>query len=421
VFRLVRTLAVIGLQFGDEGKGKIVDFLSSKYDIVARYQGGSNAGHTVRVSGNTYKFHLIPSGIIQGAICVLGNGMVIDPIQLKNELEMVKDFSPLKKIRISERAHVVMPYHLDLDIIEENLKSEKKVGTTGKGIGPAYEDKYARVGIRMGDLLDKEKLEKKIRIAIKMRKNLLEKDYDANELSKRYSEIGKMFKKNIIDTSSFLISAIDKGKSVLFEGAQGTHLDVDFGMYPYVTSSNTFVGGAITGLGIPPRYISNVLGIMKAYTTKVGEGPFPTELKNEIGENILKKGNEYGTTTGRPRRIGWLDLSLVRYSVKLSGVKYIAISKIDILSGFSEVKVAYAYEYKGKIIRNIPSDPEIVAKLKPIYTTFDGWDFTKDDIRNDIPKNMKKYISFIERNTGAKVTIISLGASREDTKVLKAI
>lgn len=421
MFRLVKTLAVIGLQFGDEGKGKIVDFLSSGYDIVARYQGGSNAGHTVKTAGVTYKFHLIPSGIIQGSICVLGNGMVIDPLGLKNEIEMVKVFSPMKKLKISERAHVVLPYHLDLDTIEEKLKSDKRVGTTGRGIGPAYEDKYARIGIRMGDLLDIDRLEKKISIALKLKSNILEKKYNARELSKTYHEIGKMFKKNIIDTSSFLIKSIENGKSVLFEGAQGTHLDVDFGMYPYVTSSNTSVGGAVTGLGIPPKYILNVLGVMKAYTTKVGEGPFPTELKNDVGEKILRRGNEYGTTTGRPRRIGWLDLVLVKYSVKLSGVKYIAISKIDILSGFSEVKVSYAYELNGKIIKDVPFDPDTVSKLKPVYKTFEGWDFTSLDVKKELPRNMKSYISFIEKYTGAKVAILSLGASREDTKVLKAV
>jgi len=421
VFSLVKTLAVIGLQFGDEGKGKIVDFLSGHYRIVARYQGGSNAGHTVKVSGNTYKFHLIPSGILQGATCVLGNGMVIDPVQLENEIEMVKEFSPMDKLKISERAHVVFPYHMDRDIFEENIKSSNKVGTTGKGIGPAYEDKYARIGIRIIDLLDKEKLEKKLEMAINLRKNYLTKEYDIKELSKRYNEIAKKFKKNIVDTSSFLIKNIEKGNPVLFEGAQGTHLDVDFGMYPYVTSSNTTIGGAITGLGIPPKYISKVLGVIKAYTTKVGEGPFPTELHNEIGEQILKKGNEYGTTTGRPRRIGWLDLVLVKYSISISGVKYLAISKIDILSGLDEIKVAYAYEYDGKVIKNIPSDIDNIMKIKPLYRTFDGWEFTKDDVKKEIPKNMKKYIDYIEKYTGTKVSIISLGASREDTKVLKTI
>ncbi|MGC8663135.1 MAG: adenylosuccinate synthase [Thermoplasmata archaeon] len=418
---MVKTLAVLGLQFGDEGKGKIVDFLSGHYDIVARYQGGSNAGHTVRVSGTTYKFHLIPSGILQGAICILGNGMVIDPIQLENEIEMVKEFSPLKKIKISERAHVVFPYHMDRDFFEEKLKSNEKVGTTGKGIGPAYEDKYARIGIRIGDLLNKEKLEKKINLELKMRKGSIDANYDAKELSKKYFEIGKKFKENLINTSEFLMKNIEKGKSVLFEGAQGTHLDVDFGMYPYVTSSNTSIGGAVTGLGIPPKYILNVLGIMKAYTTKVGEGPFPTEIKDKIGEEILKKGNEYGTTTGRPRRIGWLDLVLVKYSVALSGVKYIAISKIDILSGFDEIKVAYAYEYKGKILRSVPFDLEAIYGVKPVYKTFEGWEFTSKDAKKSMPKNMKKYIDYIEKYTGTKVVIVSLGASREDTKVLKPI
>ncbi len=254
-----------------------------------------------------------------------------------------------------------------------------------------------------------------------MRKGSIDANYDAKELSKKYFEIGKKFKENLINTSEFLMKNIEKGKSVLFEGAQGTHLDVDFGMYPYVTSSNTSIGGAVTGLGIPPKYILNVLGIMKAYTTKVGEGPFPTEIKDKIGEEILKKGNEYGTTTGRPRRIGWLDLVLVKYSVALSGVKYIAISKIDILSGFDEIKVAYAYEYKGKILRSVPFDLEAIYGVKPVYKTFEGWEFTSKDAKKSMPKNMKKYIDYIEKYTGTKVVIVSLGASREDTKVLKPI
>ncbi|MEM0138021.1 MAG: adenylosuccinate synthase, partial [Thermoplasmata archaeon] len=339
---MYKTLAVIGLQYGDEGKGKIIDYLSSRFEIVARYQGGANAGHTVITEGKVFKFHLIPSGLLHGTICVLGNGMVIDPLELLNEIETVKDYVPFKKLKISERAHVVMPYHKEIDRIEEQLKGEK-IGTTGKGIGPAYEDKYGRIGIRMGDLLKKEILEKKVSIALKMKSKILDKEFDINEIVEKYYNAGILLKKNIVDTSSFLRKSIENGKSVLFEGAQGTHLDVDFGMYPFVTSSNTTIGGAVTGLGIPPHYISQVMGVVKAYTTKVGEGPFPTEIKGKIADQILKKGNEYGTTTGRPRRIGWLDLMLVRYSVELSGVKYLAISKIDILSGIEEIKVSYAY------------------------------------------------------------------------------
>ena len=415
---MYKTLAVIGLQYGDEGKGKIIDYLSSRFEIVARYQGGANAGHTVITEGKVFKFHLIPSGLLHGTICVLGNGMVIDPLELLNEIETVKDYVPFKKLKISERAHVVMPYHKEIDRIEEQLKGEK-IGTTGKGIGPAYEDKYGRIGIRMGDLLKKEILEKKVSIALKMKSKILDKEFDINEIVEKYYNAGILLKKNIVDTSSFLRKSIENGKSVLFEGAQGTHLDVDFGMYPFVTSSNTTIGGAVTGLGIPPHYISQVMGVVKAYTTKVGEGPFPTEIKGKIADQILKKGNEYGTTTGRPRRIGWLDLMLVRYSVELSGVKYLAISKIDILSGIEEIKVSYAYEYEGKIIKKIPPYPEMISKLKPTYKVFEGWEFTGKDRGKEIPKNMKEYIKFIENKTGAKVAIISLGATREDTKLLR--
>jgi len=415
---MFKTMAVLGLQFGDEGKGKIIDYLSSRFDIVARYQGGANAGHTVVVSGKTYKFHLIPSGILNKKICVLGNGMVIDPVELLKEMDMVGEYSPLKRILISERAHVVLPFHKEMDRIEEEIKSSGKVGTTGKGIGPAYQDKYARIGIRFADLLDKNILEKKIEMNLKFKEKFLNEKYDAKKITDEYWRIGKKLKRNIVDTSIFLRKSIENGKSVLFEGAQGTHLDVDFGMYPYVTSSNTTVGGVITGLGIPPKYVGKVMGVMKAYTTKVGEGPFPTEIKDNIAKYILEKGNEYGTTTGRPRRIGWLDLNLVKYSVNLSGVNYIAISKIDILSGLDTVKVAYAYRIGNKRIKNIPSRVEDIQRLEPVYREFDGWEFTEKDVKKDIPRNMMKYIRFIEKFTGAKVRILSLGPARENTKLL---
>jgi len=418
---MFKTMAVLGLQFGDEGKGKIIDYLSSKFDIVARYQGGANAGHTVVVSGKTYKFHLIPSGILNRKICVLGNGMVIDPVELLKEMDMVGEYSPLKRILISERAHVVLPFHKEMDRIEEEIKSSGKVGTTGRGIGPAYQDKYARIGIRFADLLDKNIFEKKIEMNLKFKEKFLNEKYDVKKITDEYWRIGKKLKRNIVDTSIFLRKSIENGKSVLFEGAQGTHLDVDFGMYPYVTSSNTTVGGVITGLGIPPKYVGKVMGVMKAYTTKVGEGPFPTEIKDNIAKYILEKGNEYGTTTGRPRRIGWLDLNLVKYSVNLSGVNYIAISKIDILSGLDTVKVAYAYRIGNKKIRNIPSRVEDIQKLEPVYREFDGWEFTGKDVKKDIPRNMMKYIRFIEKFTGAKVRILSLGPARENTKVLGPI
>ncbi len=418
---MVKTMAVLGLQFGDEGKGKIIDYLSSKFDIVARYQGGANAGHTVVVSGKTYKFHLIPSGILNRKICVLGNGMVIDPVELLKEMDMVGEYSPLKRILISERAHVVLPFHSEMDRIEEEIKSSGKVGTTGKGIGPAYQDKYGRIGIRLADLLDKNILEKKIEMNLKFKEKFLNEKYDVKKITDEYWRIGKKLKRNIVDTSIFLRKSIENGKSVLFEGAQGTHLDVDFGMYPYVTSSNTTVGGVITGLGIPPKYVGKVMGVMKAYTTKVGEGPFPTEIKDNIAKYILEKGNEYGTTTGRPRRIGWLDLNLVKYSVNLSGVNYIAISKIDILSGLDTVKVAYAYRIGNKKIRSLPSRVDDIQKLEPVYREFEGWEFTGEDVKKDIPRNMMKYIRFIEKFTGAKVRILSLGPARENTKLLGPI
>ncbi len=418
---MVKTLAVVGLQFGDEGKGKIIDYLASRFDIVARYQGGANAGHTVVFSGKTYKFHLIPSGILNKKICVLGNGMVIDPVELLKEMDMVGEYLPLKRVLISERAHVVLPFHKEMDRIEEEIKSSGRVGTTGKGIGPAYQDKYARIGVRFGDLLDKSILDKKITINFKFKEMFLKENYDLKKITEEYWKIGKKLKNNIVDVSLFLRKSIEKGKTVLFEGAQGSHLDIDFGMYPYVTSSNTTIGGVITGLGIPIKYVGKVIGVMKAYTTKVGEGPFPTEIKDSTAKYILEKGNEYGTTTGRPRRIGWLDLNLVKYSVSLSGVNYIAISKIDILSGLEKVKVAYAYKIGKETIRKLPSNIDEIYKLEPVYKDFDGWEFTSKDVKKEIPRNMMNYIKFIEKFTGARVKIVSLGPERENTKTLGAI
>ncbi len=416
----MKTATVIGLQFGDEGKGKIVDFIARYFDIVARYQGGANAGHTVKIGENVYKFHLIPSGILNHKVSVLGNGMVIDPLELLDEIEMLKGFNPKKYLKISERAHVVMPYHKEIDKNMEELKGSEKVGTTGMGIGPAYEDKYTRIGIRFVDLLDKDILRKKIEIALKIRKPYLKNEYNPEKLSEEFYKIGLFFKKNIIDTSYYINKSIKLGKTVLFEGAQGTHLDVDFGMYPYVTSSNTSAAGVLTGIGTKPCHVRKVIGVMKAYTTRVGEGPFPTELKDNIGKEILTKGNEYGTTTGRPRRVGWLDLVLVKYSIELSGVSEIAISKIDILSGFEEIKVAYAYKINGKIVKKVPVKIEDLQKAEPIYKVFDGWEYPKEN-KNNIPNEMHKYLNFIEKYTGTKISIISLGPRREDTVLLKRI
>ncbi|MGC8647085.1 MAG: adenylosuccinate synthase [Thermoplasmata archaeon] len=416
----MKTLAVIGLQFGDEGKGKIVDYIARYFDIVARYQGGANAGHTVKIGDSIYKFHLIPSGILNHKISVLGNGMVIDPLELQDEINMLKGFNPKKYLKISERAHVVMPYHKELDRNIEELKGSEKVGTTGMGIGPAYEDKYARIGIRIIDLLDKDLLKKKIEIALRIRGRYLNSQYDPVKLAEEYHKLGLNFKKNIIDTSDYINRSLKSGKTILFEGAQGTHLDVDFGMYPYVTSSNTSAAGILTGIGTKPCHVRKIIGVMKAYTTRVGEGPFPTELRNDIGNKILTKGNEYGTTTGRPRRVGWLDLVLVKYAIDLSGVSEIAISKIDILSGLDEVKVAHAYKINGKTTRNLPVKIEDLQKAEPVYKTFKGWEYPTNGKKN-IPDEMMKYLNFIEKYTETRISIISLGAKREDTVLLKRI
>lgn len=409
-------LGVLGLQFGDEGKGKIVDFMSEDFDIVCRFQGGNNAGHTVVVNNKTYKFHLLPSGILQKKICVLGNGMVLDPKTLIAEIENINDDNAKNLIKISERAHVVFPFHYEMDEREEEIKGNLKAGTTKKGIGPAYEDKIGRFGVRMLDLLDYELLKNKIEIMLAYKRPYLKKEYDAEQLAKEYYGYGKYFKNNITNIPLFLNDARSQKKSILFEGAQGSHLDIDFGMYPFVTSSNTSAGGIVIGTGIAPKYLNRIMGVMKAYTTKVGEGPFPTELNDDTGKLILEKGNEYGTTTGRPRRVGWLDLPLIKYSILISGVSSLALTKIDVMSDIDPVKICYSYELDGKELNYPPTNLKDIYRLKLNYREFKGWTLYKP-IKNkaDLPENMWYYIKYIEKNLKIKVKIVSQGKSREDT------
>ncbi|MEM0160954.1 MAG: adenylosuccinate synthase [Thermoplasmata archaeon] len=414
----MQLLGVIGLQFGDEGKGKIIDFISSDFDIVCRFQGGNNAGHTVVVNDKTYKFHLLPSGILQKKICVMGNGMVLDPKTLIEEINNIKE--PVKDlIKISERAHVVMPFHYEMDEREEELKGSLKAGTTKKGIGPTYEDKIGRFGVRMLDLLDYELLKNKIEILLAYKKPYLKKVYDAGQLAKEYHEYGLYFKDNIINIPLFLNDARKNKKSILFEGAQGSHLDIDFGMYPFVTSSNTTAGGMATGTGIAPKYLTKIMGVMKAYTTKVGEGPFPTELNDDTGRFLLNKGNEYGTTTGRPRRVGWLDLPLVRYSMLISGVSSLALTKIDVMSDIDPVKICYSYDLDGKELNYPPTNLKDIYRLKPNYKAFKGWSLDQPvKKKDDLPENMMTYIKYIEKDLKIKVNIVSLGKSREETVLI---
>ncbi len=414
---------LVGSQWGDEGKGKIVDILSNRYEIVARYQGGANAGHTIQIGDQQFILHLIPSGILrENVICVIGNGVVVDPQALLNEIKFLEDHDINIKGRlfISQNAHLIMPYHKLLDSISE--KGSQKIGTTGRGIGPCYIDKYARKGIKIVDLLNKNELEKKIRRNLEEKNNLLRKVYDHEELDvekiiKEYLAFDEAIDQYITDVPEYLNNAISEGKSVLLEGAQGALLDVDYGTYPYVTSSNPTSGGACTGTGIPPTKITDVIGIVKAYTTRVGNGPFPTELTDDSGENLRKWGAEFGATTGRPRRCGWFDAFLVKYSCMINGISKVAITKLDVLSNFDEIKVCTGYEYNGKKLKSFPADACILENVKPIYVALKGW---KKDITNitsfeDLPAETKEYLTFITEQCGFEISIISVGPRRKQT------
>ena len=414
---------LVGSQWGDEGKGKIVDILSEKYDIVTRYQGGANAGHTVEIGNNKYILHLIPSGILrEGVVCVIGNGVVIDPTALLDEIVLLEknNIKVDGRLFISHNAHLIMPYHKLLDSIQES--GENKIGTTGRGIGPCYIDKYARKGIKIVDLLNKKALEEKIRKNLEEKNNLLKKVYEKEELNveeiiHQYLEFDKKIDKYIKDVPAYLNNAIAKGKSILLEGAQGALLDVDHGTYPFVTSSSPTSGGACTGTGIPPNKIDNVIGIVKAYTTRVGYGPFPTELLDDDGEKLRKIGVEFGATTGRPRRCGWFDAFLVHYSVMINGIDEVAITKLDVLSDFPEIKVCTGYKLNGKLLKSFPTDFERLQIITPVYETLKGW---KMDISNcksfvDLPIQTKEYLTFISKQAGMKIKIVSVGPKRDQT------
>ncbi len=419
----MRVTVLVGSQWGDEGKGKIVDILSENYDIVTRYQGGANAGHTVTIGDKQYILHLIPSGILrENVICVIGNGVVIDPNALLDEIKLLSEhgISVEGRLFISHNAHLIMPYHKLLDNINEN--NENKIGTTGRGIGPCYIDKYARKGIKIVDLLNKKILEEKIRENLKEKNNLLKKIYnhaelDVEEIIREYVEFDKAIDKYVKDVPSYLNNAIAEGKSILLEGAQGALLDVDHGTYPYVTSSSPTSGGACTGTGIPPTKITLVFGIVKAYTTRVGLGPFPTELTDDTGEKLRKIGAEYGATTGRPRRCGWFDAFLVKYSSTINGIEEAAITKLDVLSTFDELKVCTGYELNGKTLKSYPTDVQRLSEVIPVYKTFKGWNSDISGCRSysDLPSEAKEYLGFIANHTGIKITIISVGPKREQT------
>lgn len=418
---------ILGSQWGDEGKGKIVDLLSENYDIIARYQGGANAGHTIVLNGKKYVLHLIPSGILHPhTVCVIGNGVVIDPIALMEEIKMLENegIDVHNRLFISHKAHLIMPYHKLMDKISES-KSATAIGTTGRGIGPSYIDKFSRVGIRIVDLLDRDKFEKLLRQNIEAKNQILRKLYNYEELNieeiiEKYLEFDKLIDPFIKDTTYLLNQSIRDGKNVLAEGAQGAMLDVDHGTYPFVTSSNPTVGGACTGLGIPPTAINRVIGVVKAYTTRVGNGPFPTELDDEMGELLRKQGVEFGATTGRPRRCGWLDLPQLNYSLMLNGVTEIAITKIDVLSGIEQIKVCTGYKVNGQPTNHFPVDLQSFNNLECIYDTLEGWEPFDCDIKNydDLPENLRKYTDYISQQTQVPIKILSLGADREKTIII---
>jgi adenylosuccinate synthase len=416
---------IVGAQWGDEGKGKIVDLLSDELDIVARYQGGANAGHTVCIGDKNYVLHLIPSGIFHKQVkCVIGNGVVIDPVALMEEIEMVKSFGVKidGRLFISHNAHLIMPYHKLLDKIRE--EGSQKIGTTGRGIGPAYIDKYTRNGIRVVDLLDRKVLAEKLKINIEEKNRILSKVYGSTEIDldkiiHEYQEFDKKIDPFVTDTPLYLNSALKKKKRILAEGAQGALLDVDHGTYPYVTSSNPTSGGACTGLGIPPTAVKRVIGIAKAYSTRVGNGPYPTELKDDVGEKIRKIGHEFGATTGRPRRCGWLDMVALNYSIMINGITDLALTKLDVLDEFDEIKICTAYKENGKILKNFPTDVHTLENVEPVYKSYKGWNEKISDRKKfkQLPKNTIQYVETIEKLSGVKVSIVSVGARRDETIV----
>lgn len=427
------TLVVVGSQWGDEGKGKITDLLSEEADIIVRYQGGCNAGHTVVIGDKQFIFHLIPSGILhKGKKCLIGNGVVVDPESLLQEMENLKKEGVEidGKLFIDPKTHIVLPYHKTLDELKEKKRGKDKLGTTKRGIGPAYIDKIARTGIRMVDLIDEKSLSKKLEINWKEKTEIFNKLYGLNmsnqekiNLIKKYQEYGQLLKKYLMDVSLYLNQAIKEDKKILFEGAQGTLLDVDHGTFPYVTSSNPIAGGACVGTGVGPTKIDKVIGITKAYTTRVGRGPLPTEIQGEMEEYIRQKGREFGATTGRPRRCGWFDTVVVNYAVRINGMDSVALTKIDVLSDLDKIKICTSYKYDGKLIKEFPASLEILQKCIPVYEEMKGWKKDISQVTNyeDLPRQLKAYISRIEELVRTKVVIVSVGPKRSQTIIREKV
>ena len=427
----MKTVAIVGSQWGDEGKGKVIDYLATQADVVVRGQGGNNAGHTIVIDGKKFALRLIPSGVLNSStINVIGNGIVFDPQGFLEEVDMLnKDGIDTTNLKVSDRAHIVFPYHKELDGLAEEARGDNKIGTTKKGIGPCYMDKTERSGIRICDLMDKDIFAKKLKLQIEAKNTFVkgvygkEAMFDFEATYKEYLEYAEKIRPHVADTSVIVYDAIKAGKKVLFEGAQGTLLDLDLGTYPYVTSSHPTSGGFAIGAGVGPNMIKDVVGIVKAYTTRVGEGPFVTELDNEIGERIRVQGREFGTVTGRARRCGWFDSVIVRYAARVNGLTSISFMLLDVLTGFEKIQVCTSYKMGDKIITEFPASLEDLAKCEPVYEELDGWkeDLTQIEKFEDLPENAKKYIARIEELVGVDIDMISVGPNRAQTIVRKNI
>ena len=420
-------VVVVGTQWGDEGKGKIVDLITDRFDIVVRYQGGHNAGHTVVIDDQKYVLHLIPSGILRpDKICVIGNGVVVDPAALCEELQVLADLEMEGRLFVSNRSHLIMPYHRAIEEAEEESRAEDKIGTTSRGIGPCYEDKIGRRGIRLGDFFYPDLLKEKIQSNVGFKNLILTRVYnvkplDAQKIYDKYMELAPSLLSHVIDTAEYLNQSIRKGKNVLFEGAQGTQLDVDHGTYPFVTSSNATAGGACSGTGVGPGNIDGSIGIAKAYTTRVGSGPFPTELTDEIGEHIGAKGNEFGATTGRPRRCGWFDGVVASYACLVNDIDTMVITKLDVLDQLEEIQICVAYEHHGERIRYFPTEISVLAEVEPVYEVHPGWKTDTSQIQNyeNLPEQAKSYLKRLSEVIGTEISIISLGPARSETIILE--
>lgn len=421
---------VVGAQWGDEGKGKIVDVLGEKADYVVRFQGGNNAGHTIVVNGEKSILHLLPSGVLhKNAVCIIGPGVVVDPFVLLEEIDVLeKKGLSSSHIYISDRAHLIMPYHIKLDELQEERLAGNKIGTTKRGIGPCYADKYTRIGLRVGDLIDFESFKVKLKSTLSIKNDQItklydEKPFDYDEMTAQFKDIREKLLPRMVDSLSVVNEALDQNKMVLFEGAQAAMLDINYGTYPYVTSSSPTSAGVCAGAGISPKKLDKIIGVVKAYSTRVGEGPFVTELINEDGEKLREIGHEYGATTGRPRRCGWLDLNVVKHAARINGLTDLVITKIDVLSAFDEIKVCTGYEIDGQIYDTIPASVEMIAKAKAVYEIFPGWQCDITGIRTfeELPENCKAYIKRIEEFTNTRISLVSVGPDRENNILINEL